>query len=249
MSLYRIAQNHPTIPTISTGIHGAIWRRCSVLARTRHWWLRGKHVMRSAWLTGVLFLTLGSAACVRTQLPAFYPPDVKLPQAGCEAAKRDIEECQRLGSEEADRGSGKEIAKSTAAAPATRATVGDRAEQGERSPVYGGGPTPPHIRAVQTFLLAWGKERWDEVRTVAAERVRVMLGGKVFLLDLTAGKTDVAVVFPFRGISTFRVEGEVKGVTLEEIGLKAGESKKRGPGTVTLEEKNGEYRVTTVAVE
>lgn len=85
---------------------------------------------------------------------------------------------------------------------------------------------------------------------MAAERVRVMLGGKVFLLDLTAGKTDVAVVFPFRGISTFRMKGEVKGVTLVvEIGLKAGEIKQRGRGTVTLEEKNGEYRVTAVAVE
>ncbi len=51
------------------------------------------------------------------------------------------------------------------------------------------------------------------------------------------------------GISTFRVDGEVKGVTREEIGPKAGEIEKRGPGTVTLEEKNGEYRVTAVAVE
>lgn len=60
----------------------------------------------------------------------------------------------------------------------------------------------------------------------------------------------VAVVFPFRGISTFRMKGEVKGVTLVvEIGLKAGEIKQRGRGTVTLEEKNGEYRVTAVAVE
>lgn len=108
---------------------------------------------------------------------------------------------------------------------------------------------PAHIQAAQTFLMAWGKGNWDEARTVSAEKVPVKVGDKEFTLDLTGGKAEAVLVFPFRGISTVRVEGKVKGVTVDEIGLKAGETEKRGKGTLTLEEKDGKFVVTAVAVE
>ncbi len=83
---------------------------------------------------------------------------------------------------------------------------------------------------------------------VAAEQVWVRMGDKVWALDLSAGQAEVALIFPFRRISTARVGGEVKGVILDEIGLKVGEVEKRGPGTITLEGKEGEYRVTAVSI-
>lgn len=187
---------------------------------------QSSHVIPSISLTTVLLLSLVIGGCVRAKSPILYP-SASLNQRGNEQDGRDLEE------------RGGPLPKGGE----SHALVNDPGPLSKRE------NPPPHIRAVQAFLLAWGKERWDEARAVAAERVRVMLGGKVFLLDLTARKTDVAVVFPFRGISTFRMKGEVKGVTLVEIGLKAGEIKQRGRGTVTLEEKNGEYRVTAVAVE
>lgn len=108
---------------------------------------------------------------------------------------------------------------------------------------------PAHIQVVQTFLLAWGKGNWDEARAVSVEKVPIKVGDKEFTLDLAGGKVEAVLVFPFRGISTVRVEGKVKGVTVDEIGVKAGEIEKRGKGTLTLEEKDGKFVVTGVAVE
>lgn len=108
---------------------------------------------------------------------------------------------------------------------------------------------PAHIQAAQTFLLAWGKGNWGEAKAVASEKVAVKVGDKTFTLDPAAGKADAMLVFPFKGISTVRVEGKVKGVTVEEIGVKVGEAETRGRGTLTLEEKEGKFLVTGVAVE
>ncbi len=110
------------------------------------------------------------------------------------------------------------------------------------------GKLSAHLRVIYAFLTAWGNENWAEARRVAAEQVWVRIGEKILLLDLPSGQAEVTLVLPFRGISTVRVEGEVKGVTVDEIGLKVGKVEKRGPGTVTLEEKDGEYRVTAVSV-
>ncbi len=111
------------------------------------------------------------------------------------------------------------------------------------------GDMPAHVKAAYTFLVAWGKGNWEEAKTVAAEKVTVKVGDKEFTLDLPGGKGEVALVFPFKGISTVRVDGKVKGVTVEEIGLKTGNTEKRGKGTLTLEEKDGKFLVTGVAVE
>ena len=108
---------------------------------------------------------------------------------------------------------------------------------------------PPQIQAAQEFLLGWGKGNWDAVKAQAAGKVTVKVGGADYALDAGAGKTDVQLVLPFRGLSTVRVEGKVKGVTVEEIAVKAGGTEKKGKGTLTLEEKDGKFTVTSVAVE
>lgn len=107
---------------------------------------------------------------------------------------------------------------------------------------------PPHIQTAQTFLLAWAHQRWDDLKTVAADRVAVRLGDKEFALEPAAQKSEVVMVAPFRGLSTVRVDGKVKGITVDEIGLKVGDSETRGPGTITLTEVDGQFRVIGVSV-
>jgi hypothetical protein len=106
---------------------------------------------------------------------------------------------------------------------------------------------PPQIRAAQTFLMAWGNQRWEELRAVAAEQVTVKVGDKAFALDPAAQKAEVTLVFPFRGLSTVRQDEKVTGVTVEELGVKVGDSETRGPATLTLKEQDGEFRVVGVS--
>ncbi len=108
--------------------------------------------------------------------------------------------------------------------------------------------SPPYIRAAHTFLLAWGHQRWDELRDVAAGQVSVKLGTKVFTLEPATQTAEVRLVFPFRGLSTVRANGKVTGVTLEEIGLKVEDSETRGPADISLIEDNGAFRVIGVSV-
>src|SRR5437763_16103477 len=105
----------------------------------------------------------------------------------------------------------------------------------------------PHIQTALTFLTAWGNQRWDELKTVAAVQVTVKVGDKAFTLEPAAQKAEVALVFPFRGLSTVRQDEKVKGVTVEELGLKVGDSETRGPGSITLKEQDGQYWVTEVS--
>lgn len=107
---------------------------------------------------------------------------------------------------------------------------------------------PPHIQTAQTFLLAWGHQRWDELRSVSADQVTVRIGPeKTYTLEPMAQKSDVTLVFPFRGLSTVRVGEEVKGIAIEEMGLKVGDAETRGPGTITLEKTDGGFRVVGVS--
>jgi len=127
--------------------------------------------------------------------------------------------------------------------------VGPLAFAQEKAKPAASGEMPAHIQAAHVFLTAWGKGDWAAAKAVAAEKVQVKAGDKVFSLDLESGKAEVTLSFPFKGISTVRVEGKVKGVTVEEIGLKTGGTERRGKGTLTLEEKDGKFLVTGVAVE
>ncbi len=108
---------------------------------------------------------------------------------------------------------------------------------------------PPHIQAAQEFLLAWGKGDWEAARAQAADKVTVKVGGADYTLDVAAKKAALELILPFRGLSTVRVEGKVKGLTVEEIAVKVGGAVKKGKGTVTLQEKEGKFTVTSVAVE
>ena len=110
---------------------------------------------------------------------------------------------------------------------------------------YGGGP----IEASTKFLLAWGKGNWDDLATVATEKVAVTVGGKGALIDVVNKKAEVALVFPFRGISSVRVDGAVTGVTVEEITVRIGSEEKKGKGTLTLQEKDGKPVISKVSVE
>src|SRR5947208_3912214 len=71
---------------------------------------------------------------------------------------------------------------------------------------------PPHIQTALTFLTAWGNQRWDELKTVAAVQVTMKVADKTFTLDPAAQKSEVALVFPFRGLATVREDGKVKSI-------------------------------------
>jgi hypothetical protein len=107
--------------------------------------------------------------------------------------------------------------------------------------------TAEHIQTARKFLMAWGHQRWDDLRHVAADQVTIRIGDKSYVLAPGMGKSEVELVFPFRGLSTVRVEGMVKGITIEDVGLKVGSDEVRGPGTLTLQEEAGAFRVMGVS--
>lgn len=103
------------------------------------------------------------------------------------------------------------------------------------------------IQLAQTFLLAWGHERWDELKAVAGERVTIRAGGKTYTLQPGAA-AEVTLLFPFSGISTVRVSGEAKGVAIEVLAVKVGENEVRGSGTLTYQEQEGVLKVIGVSI-
>ncbi len=119
-------------------------------------------------------------------------------------------------------------------------------EEKKETPVPG---SPPHIQTVQEFLLGWGKKNWEGVKAHTGGKVTVKVGATGYTLDAEGKQAEVELLLPFRGLSAVRVGGKVKGVTVEEITVKAGGSEKKGKGTVTLEEQDGKFQVTGVAVE
>jgi hypothetical protein len=54
-------------------------------------------------------------------------------------------------------------------------------------------------------------------------------------------------MFPFRGLSTVRADGAVKGIAIQDLVLKVGDSEVRGSGTLTLQEQGGDLRVVGVS--
>jgi hypothetical protein len=105
---------------------------------------------------------------------------------------------------------------------------------------------PAQIEATQTFLMTWGSERWDALRTVSADRVPVKVGDSTYTLEPGAQKSEVRLALPFRGLSTVRTDGKITGVKVDELALKMGDTELRGPGTIDLAEDNGTFRVTGV---
>jgi hypothetical protein len=107
----------------------------------------------------------------------------------------------------------------------------------------------PHIQAVQEFLLAWGKGDWDALKAQTGGKVTVKVGGAESTLDAGAEKADAKLVLPFRGLSSVREKSKVTGVTVEQITVQVGGQEKKGKAMVTLEEKDGRFTVTGVALE
>lgn len=106
-----------------------------------------------------------------------------------------------------------------------------------------------HIEASHRFLMAWGKSNWEELAAVAGQKVPVATAGKEVLIDVAGRRAGAILLFPFRGLSAVRVDGDVKGVTLEEIAVRLGSEEKKGKGALTLEEKDGRVTVIKVAIE
>lgn len=84
---------------------------------------------------------------------------------------------------------------------------------------------------------------------VATDTVVLRTGDQEYTVDVVGGTTEVMLIFPFRGLSTVRVEGKVKGVTVDHIAIRAEGVEKEGRGTLTLEERDDGFIVTGVSVE
>lgn len=113
---------------------------------------------------------------------------------------------------------------------------------GAQQPAAAPGP----IEIANTFLMAWGHERWDELKTVAGEQVTVRVGDKTYTLQ-PGSASEVKLVFPFSGLSTVRVDSAVKGVAIQVLGVKVGDNEVRGTGTLTFQEKDGGFKVIGVS--
>lgn len=109
--------------------------------------------------------------------------------------------------------------------------------------------SPAHIAAAHAFLMAWGHEKWDQMKDVSADAVPVKLGDKTFRLEPAARKSEVTMQFPFRGLSTVRNGTEVTGVTVSELAVRYDGQEMRGPATMMLKEEAGQYRVIGVALD
>jgi hypothetical protein len=108
--------------------------------------------------------------------------------------------------------------------------------------------TPPHIAAAHAFLVAWGHEQWDQLQPLAADAVTVKLGDEVFRLEPATKRSAIAVIFPFRRLSTVRMGADVKQITVDDLALRVGNKEVRGPATLSLMELNGQFQVTGVTL-
>ncbi len=116
------------------------------------------------------------------------------------------------------------------------------ASAGAQQPAAAPGP----IEIAQTFLMAWGHERWDELKSVAGEQVTIRVGDKTYTLK-PGSASEVKLVFPFSGLSTVRVNDAVTGVAIAVLALKVGDNEVRGSGTLTFQEKDGGFKVVGVS--
>ena len=107
-------------------------------------------------------------------------------------------------------------------------------------------PQPQHIETTRTFLMTWGHQQWDNLRTVTNDKVTVKIGPSAYTLEPGAQKSDVQLTLPFRGLSTVRTDGKITGVKVDEMVVKMGDREMRGPATIDLAEDNGMFRVTGV---
>jgi hypothetical protein len=108
---------------------------------------------------------------------------------------------------------------------------------------------PQHIETTQRFLVTWGHQRWDDLRTVASARVTVKVGPEMYALEPGTQRSEVRLTLPFRGLSTVRTDGRITGVRVDEMVVKLGDGETRGSGTIELVEEQGTFRVTGVTLD
>ena len=108
---------------------------------------------------------------------------------------------------------------------------------------------PQHIETTQRFLVTWGHQRWDDLRTVTGEHVTVRVGSQVYALEPGTQQSEVRLALPFRGLSTVRTDGRITGVRVDELAVRLGDGETRGPGTIELTEEQGSFRVTGVTLD
>jgi hypothetical protein len=123
------------------------------------------------------------------------------------------------------------------AAPAAAAAAADRPDW------------KAHVDAAMAFLKAWGKGNWEDAKAVAGDKVAVKVGDKTYSIDVAGGKSDAKLILPFRGLSSIREDGKMKGVAVNEMTVDAGGAKKTGKGKVMTDETGGAVKVTSIEVE
>src|SRR5258706_12008524 len=64
-----------------------------------------------------------------------------------------------------------------------------------------------HIDAAGAFLKAWGKGRWGEAKTVAADKVPGKIGDKSYDVDVAGGRSAVQAALPALGRASPRRQG------------------------------------------
>jgi glucose/arabinose dehydrogenase len=125
----------------------------------------------------------------------------------------------------------------TAAEPTTAAPPTDRPDW------------KAHVEAVTTFLKAWGHGKLEDAKALAADKVDLKMGGKTYTIDVASGKADAKILLPFRGLSSIREDGKMKGVAVNEIKVSAGGEEKTGKAKVMTDESGGAVKVTSIEVE
>jgi len=135
------------------------------------------------------------------------------------------------------------------APPATTTTPGTTAEPTTAAPPTDRPDWKAHVDAVTTFLKAWGHGKLEDAKAVAADKVDLKMGGKTYTIDVASGKADAKILLPFRGLSSIRDDGKMKGVAVNEIKVSAGGEEKTGKAKVMTDETGGTVKVTSVEVE
>lgn len=147
-----------------------------------------------------------------------------------------------------------------AAAPA--APAAEAAPAPAKAPAKDATPAPPDtarpcVGAALGFLKSFshtnrkgpeGAEAWDALRTTAADKVVLKIGGKDLVLDTVAGQSDAQLV-RFSKLSTWREGSEVKGVTLERAEFRTPEGQQQGHARISMSEKDGKWVVQSIELQ
>jgi hypothetical protein len=95
---------------------------------------------------------------------------------------------------------------------------------------------------------AAGAQAWAQVAANASDKLTLKVGGKDVAIDLANKKSDAKVV-KFAKASTVRDGATVKGVAFDTVEVKNGADDHTGKGTLSMEQKDGKWVVTSLEVD